>query len=181
MSGPVNWDKGDGGEAPSWGQGGPDTGQGGADTGQGYGGQSYPAQDYGNQSYGNQDYGNQSYGAQDYGNQSYGTQDYSAQLYGQAPAPYPSSGGYPQQIPPTNAGWAVVAVIFFWPLAFTAFTASSNVTRLWLMGDHAGAQAASEQAKRMGKIALIVLAVLVVLYIAFIAVLIGFAASSSTT
>ncbi|MEO6880209.1 MAG: CD225/dispanin family protein [Mycobacteriaceae bacterium] len=174
MSGPVSWDKGDGGDGSAW-------GQAGGDTGQGYGGQGYGGEGYGDQQYGDQQYGAQQSGTQSYGAHPYGAQDYNAQSYGQAPAAYPSSGSYPQQIPPTNAGWAVVATIFFWPLAFVAFTASSNVTRLWMMGDYAGAQAASEQAKRMGKIALIILAVLVVLYIVFIVLVIGVAASRSTS
>lgn len=153
MSGPV-WDKGDGGDSSSWGQGG---GQG------------------------SQPYGAQPYGAQDYGNQPYGNQPYGNQPYGQAPAAYPTSGGSPQQFPPTNAGWAVAATIFFWPLAFVAFTASSNVTRLWMMGDYAGAQAASEQAKRMGKIALVVFAVLVVAYVVFLVAIFSLAVNRTTS
>lgn len=105
---------------------------------------------------------------------------------------YPQ-GSYPQQgygqsgqgqIPPTNAGWAVAALLFFWPLAFTAFTASSDVVRLWTMGDHAGAQAASERARRMGRISLLIWAILIVavivLYLILFAVLIGAARSIDT-
>ncbi|UZJ24027.1 CD225/dispanin family protein [Rhodococcus antarcticus] len=107
--------------------------------------------------------------------------------YGQAPAPSygqapQGGGGYgPPPIPPTNAGWAVAATLFFWPLAFTAFTASSNVVRLWAMGDLAGAQAASAQAKRMGKIAMGILIGIVVLYVVVIVVLISLAASAANS
>jgi Interferon-induced transmembrane protein len=89
--------------------------------------------------------------------------------YGQYPSG-PSqqySGGYPaaQQPsyaagapvagpPPSNAGWAVACVLFFWPLAFTAFTHLHNVYPRWAMGDHQGAQEASDRVKSLGKIAL---------------------------
>jgi hypothetical protein len=65
-------------------------------------------------------------------------------------------------LPPTNAGWAAAAVIFFWPLAFAAFNHSSRVFPLWSMGDYAGALRASDQAKTLGKNALILWAVLMI-------------------
>ena len=107
-----------------------------------------------------------------------GTQRYDqgAQRYDQGPQGYG-----PPPIPPTNAGWAVAATLFFWPLAFTAWTASSNVVRLWAMGDLAGAQAASDQAKRMGKIALVIIAVLAALYVVAIIAFVALAASAAST
>ncbi|MFD6673162.1 CD225/dispanin family protein [Rhodococcus zopfii] len=68
-------------------------------------------------------------------------------------------------LPPQNTGWAVAALLFFWPLAFSAFSHSAKVYPLWAMGDSAGAQAASDSAKRLGRIALLVWAVLVVLIV----------------
>lgn len=91
----------------------------------------------------------------------------SAGGYGQVPAaqgaPYP---------PPTNAGWAVAAVLFFWPIAFSAFTHSSNVMRLWAIGDYAGAQYASTRARELGRIALFVWLGIMVLVVVFYVIVI---------
>lgn len=185
MSGPVDWSKGD--EADRTGQDSSAAGQDVQGSGgqepdrQGYGGEPYGAQSYGAQPSGAPAYGGQSYGAQSYGSQSYGSQGYGAQPYDGRGYPAPTPGGHTPQVPPTNAGWAVASMIFFWPLAFVAFTASSNVVRLSMMGDHAGAQAASDQAKRLGKISLIIVAVLLVLYIVGFIVLIAATASSVNT
>ncbi|MFG1785673.1 CD225/dispanin family protein [Rhodococcus oryzae] len=73
----------------------------------------------------------------------------------QAPVQYgpPVPGAVPAP-PPTNAGWAVAAVVFFWPLAFAAFNHSSSVYPRWALGDYQGAQYASDRAKQLGKISL---------------------------
>ncbi|MCF3940674.1 CD225/dispanin family protein [Gordonia tangerina] len=84
-------------------------------------------------------------------------------------------------MPATNVGWAVAAVIFFWPLAFAAFTHSSNVIRLWLSGDHIAAEDASRRAKTLGKVALAIWAVLTVAVIVFYAVMISTALSSASS
>ncbi len=76
--------------------------------------------------------------------------------------------GYRPAVPPTNAGWAVAASVLFFPVAFSAWTAALNVTRLWVMDDFYGAQAASDKAKRLGKIALGIGVTIFVLYFAFI-------------
>lgn len=114
----------------------------------------------------------QAYPQGSYPQQDAAQQGYPHQGYGR-----PGAG----QIPPTNAGWAAAALIFFWPLAFTAFTASGNVVRLWTMGDHGGAQAASDKAKRMGKIALFLVAALIALYIVIVIAVIATAAGSIDT
>ncbi|MGW0043089.1 CD225/dispanin family protein [Rhodococcus sp. NPDC003348] len=68
--------------------------------------------------------------------------------------PSPGSGpAYPPR-PPSNAGWAVAALIFFWPLAFSAFTHAVDVYPLWAGGDPAGARDASERVRRLGQISL---------------------------
>ena len=56
--------------------------------------------------------------------------------------PFPAAQPYAQAptLPSSNAGWAVVAVIFFWPLAIPAFNHALKVHPLWLMGDVQGAQ-----------------------------------------
>ena len=69
--------------------------------------------------------------------------------------------------PPSNVGWAVASLLFFWPLAFSAFTHSAKVFPLWMTGDPQGALAASERAKSLGKISLFLAVGLFVLLIVF--------------
>ena len=92
-----------------------------------------------------------------------------------APTPLPQS-----QPPKSNIGWAVAAVVFFWPLAFAAFNHATSVYPLWAAGDHAGAQHAAERAKRLGVISLAMCAVLCVLAVFAYIALIGWAISSAT-
>lgn len=96
--------------------------------------------------------------------------------------PYPVDAtppGYRPAVPPTNAGWAVAASVLFFPLAFSAWTAALDVTRLWVMDDFYGAQAASEKAKRLGKIALYIGIGVFVLYFVSLVVLIAVGASTA--
>nr|WP_231569561.1 CD225/dispanin family protein [Prescottella defluvii] len=74
----------------------------------------------------------------------------SAPQYQPAPAQY---GGVPP-LPPSNAGWAVAAILFFWPVAFSAFGHLHDIFPKWSMGDYQGALYASERVKTLGKIAL---------------------------
>lgn len=80
-------------------------------------------------------------------------------------------------LPAQNTGWAVAALLFFWPVSFSAFTHASRVYPLWAMGDYAGAQEASDKTKRLGKISLVLFLVLTVglttLYIAAMAAMIS--------
>ena len=79
--------------------------------------------------------------------------------------------------PPHNVGWAVAAVLFFWPLAFSAFTHAFNVYPLWAQGDFVGAKAASDRVRRLGVLSLWLcgglLLVLGILYAVFIIVMIS--------
>lgn len=68
------------------------------------------------------------------------------QQYGGAPAP---------QIP-NNLGIAIVGLLLFWPVGLFALINSTKVNGLVAQGDFHGATEASEQAKKMGKIAIIV-------------------------
>lgn len=90
----------------------------------------------------------------------------------------------PPPPPPTNVGWAVAAVVFFWPLAFSAFTHAMNVFPRWSLGDYAGAQDASDRAKKLGKIsmwiAIIGTILVVILYTFIIIVAINSGDSSSS-
>ncbi|MFZ0832070.1 MAG: CD225/dispanin family protein [Mycobacterium sp.] len=56
--------------------------------------------------------------------------------------------------PPANAGWAVASLLFFWPLAFSAFTHAFNVYPLWAVGDVASARHASDRVRRVGQLSL---------------------------
>jgi interferon-induced transmembrane protein len=79
--------------------------------------------------------------------------------------------------PPHNVGWAVAAVLFFWPLSFSAFTHAFNVYPLWAAGNFAGAQYASDRARRLGQLSLWIagglLLLFVIFYVIFLMVLIS--------
>jgi hypothetical protein len=73
----------------------------------------------------------------------------------QAPQPAPASTYSPQEPPPpVHAGWAVASLLFFWPLAFSAFTHAFNVYPLWERGDVVAARAASDRVRRLGQVSL---------------------------
>lgn len=79
----------------------------------------------------------------------------------------PQSGPYgppPLDGPPNNIGWAVAALICFWPLAFHAFGAATRVDRAWLSGRPELAVQESLRARKLGITALIVGASIFVLY-----------------
>jgi len=84
-------------------------------------------------------------------------------------------------LPESNTGWAAAALIFFWPLAFAAFNHSARVYPLWATGDYAGAQRASGQAKRLGKISLLVWVVFTALIVIFYGIAIALAISARST
>lgn len=66
-------------------------------------------------------------------------------------------------LPPTHAGWAVTALLFFWPLSFSAFTHALNVYPLWAQGDVVAAQAASDRTRKLGIISLWLFGILLLL------------------
>src|ERR1700752_1205188 len=74
------------------------------------------------------------------------------------PAPVPA-------LPSANAGWAVVALLFFWPLSFSAFTHAFNVYPLWASGNVAGAQYASDRVRRLGQLSLWIFCGLMLLFL----------------
>lgn len=120
-----------------------------------------------------------------------GYTDYSAQAgFGQgtygAQSMFPAQGGQyggqhgggsPRPGPPSNVGWAVASILFFWPLSFVAMTRALDVYPLWAAGHQAEAEAASASAKKLGMISIAVLAVLAVLYFVGILFMVGLAAS----
>lgn len=96
--------------------------------------------------------------------------------YPQQPAGYPAQPvGGPQAgpPPPSNAGWAVVTILFFWPLAFSAFSRLHEIYPRWAMGDFQGAQEASDRVKLFGKIALGIFICFFVLFVVLYGVLIA--------
>jgi hypothetical protein len=56
--------------------------------------------------------------------------------------------------PPDHLGWAIVAILFFWPLAIAAFIQRNKIQPAWMMGDVATAQKASNDTKKYGIISL---------------------------
>jgi Interferon-induced transmembrane protein len=79
--------------------------------------------------------------------------------------------------PPSNVGWAVAALLAFWPLSFSAFTHALNVFPLWSEGNAEAARYASERARRLGILAMCIagglLLLFIVLYAIFVIVLIS--------
>lgn len=123
--------------------------------------------DYGQGQYGQGQYGQQPYGQ--YG--PYGQQPYGGyQQPGYPPQGYGPYGGRPMGSPPPgHLGWAITAVIFFWPLAIAAFINYSRVESAWFRGDVDASMRASAAVKRYGVIALCIGLAIVVLYIGLFA------------
>ena len=71
--------------------------------------------------------------------------------------------------PPNHIGWAIAAIILFWPLAIPAFIYSTRVESAWYRGDVAGAQQASNNARTCGIWAVVVGVALIVLWLIFFA------------
>ncbi|MGW6694690.1 CD225/dispanin family protein [Rhodococcus sp. NPDC054953] len=80
------------------------------------------------------------------------------------PPATPGAAAYPPR-PPSNVGWAVAALVFFWPLAFSAFTHAAEVYPRWASGDPKAAQDASERARRLGQISLWLFGGLLLLFV----------------
>lgn len=144
----------------------------------GYGQSPYGQDSYGQSSYGQSSPGQDSYGQSAQGQDSYGQGGYGAQApsYSGFGGSAANSSGY--TAPPSNVGWAVAAIVFFWPLSFVAMTRALDVYPLWAAGRHAEAEAASATAKKFGTISLIVFAAMIVLYFVFVFAMVGLAASS---
>jgi hypothetical protein len=60
----------------------------------------------------------------------------------------PQFGTWAGQKPDNNLLWAVLSLLFFWPLGVTAIYYATRVNGRWTAGDHAGAQYAAERAKK---------------------------------
>jgi hypothetical protein len=79
------------------------------------------------------------------------------------PPPYPYY--QPQGPPPPNhIGWAIAAILVFWPVGIAAIIKSTQVDRYWMTGQHAMAEQASRSAKTLGIVSLIVAGALLLLW-----------------
>jgi len=76
--------------------------------------------------------------------------------------------------PDNNLVWAIIAIIFCWPLGIVSIIKSTKVKTLWLQGDHAGAQKAASDAKKWAIWGIAISAICWILYI-LLFVVIGFA------
>jgi hypothetical protein len=69
-------------------------------------------------------------------------------------------GGSPAPQVPNNLTTAIVGLLLFWPVGLFALINATKVNGLVAQGDFAGATEASNQAKKLGKLAIIIGAVL---------------------
>jgi hypothetical protein len=74
--------------------------------------------------------------------------------------------------PNKNIGWAIAALLLFWPLAIPSFIAALKVSDLWFTGRYDEAVRASADAKKWGVAGVVVggiwIAVVVAVYVALI-------------
>ncbi|MGC0362913.1 MFS family permease [Rhodococcus sp. 27YEA15] len=116
---------------------------------------------------------------------SYQTEQYPSQTQYGGGQQYPAAPSYaaPQyataQPPKSNAGWAVASILFFWPVAFAAFNHLHDIYPKWAMGDHHGAQYASERVKKLGQIAVAVFVVGMVVFVIGYAILVALLISTA--
>jgi hypothetical protein len=87
---------------------------------------------------------------------------------GYPPYGYQGYGQAGSEPPPGHLGWAITALVLFWPLAIAAFINYARVERDFYRGDIAGAQRASRQVRKLGIVALILAPCLLILYVAVV-------------
>jgi hypothetical protein len=95
-----------------------------------------------------------------FGQTPFGQPQYGEPQYGQ-PAARPA--GAP---PPNYLAWAIVSLLFCWPLAIVSIVFSSQVNSKFAAGDVAGAQDASAKAKQFALWSTIIGAIAIVITIA---------------
>ena len=132
---------------------------------------------YGDQQYGQPQYGDQQYGQPQYGQQQYGQPQYGQPAYGQPQYGQPAYGA-PE--PDNYLIWAILSTVFCClPLGVVSIIKSTSVTKLWAMGDHAGAQKAAEDAKKFAIWSAVASVVVWVVLIIFYIIIFAVAASST--
>ncbi|WOC12859.1 CD225/dispanin family protein [Gordonia sp. MP11Mi] len=133
---------------------------------------------YGSQpQYGQPQYGQPQYGQPQYGQPQYGQPQYGQPQYGQNPYP----GGAPGMEPDNNLVWAILStVLCCLPLGIVSIVKSTSVSKLWAMGDYAGAQQAADDAKKFAMWSAIAAVAWWVIFVIIYVVIIAAAVSSST-
>lgn len=110
----------------------------------------------------------------------YGAPQYGAPQYGAAPQ-FGYQGGAPGMEPDNNLVWAILCtVLCCLPLGIVAIVKSTSVSKLWAMGDFAGAQRAADEAKKWAMWGAIIGVVVVVLYLILVIGLGVFSASTTS-
>ncbi|NLG45180.1 CD225/dispanin family protein [Gordonia sp. (in: high G+C Gram-positive bacteria)] len=118
--------------------------------------------------------GGQPFGGQPGGGPEFGAPQYGAPQYGY-------QGGAPGMEPDNNLVWSILCtVLCCLPLGIVAIVKSTSVSKLWAMGDYAGAQKAADDAKKFAMWGAIISVVLIVLYL-ILAVALGVFSASTTT
>jgi hypothetical protein len=80
----------------------------------------------------------------------------------------------------SQTGWAITAIVLFWPLGIAAYLASIKVVPALMMGDYASAERESLRVKRFGIWAIVVVAAFVALWVIGFIALVVFATQSCT-
>lgn len=99
-----------------------------------------------------------------------------------APPPPGGYGGGPGQPPPNNLVWAILSTLCCClPLGVVSIVFAAQVNSKWQAGDFAGAQEASDKAKKFAIISAVVGVIGTIIYIAIAAATGGLSGSFSTT
>jgi hypothetical protein len=93
-------------------------------------------------------------------------------------APYQQAPGGQVPYINNNMGWAIAAILMFWPIGIPAIMASNRVNEQVMRGDYAGAQMSSANARKYGRIAMWITITWVSLWI-LIMIIIAIAAAAS--
>ncbi|MGO3326916.1 CD225/dispanin family protein [Gordonia sp. (in: high G+C Gram-positive bacteria)] len=135
-----------------------------------------PGQQYGQPQFGQPQFGQPQYGQPQYGQPQYGQPQYGQPQYGQPYWQQP-----PGMEPDNNLVWAILStVLCCLPLGVVSIVKSTSVSRLWAMGDYAGAQQAADDAKKFAMWSAIAAVASWVVVVIIYVVIIAAAVSSST-
>lgn len=114
-----------------------------------------------------------------YGQPGYGQPAYGQPGYGQQPAYGYGAPAGPE--PDNNLVWAILAtVLCCLPLGIVSIVKSTSVSKLWAVGDYAGAQAAADEAKKWAIWSAVAAVASWVVLVIFYVIIIAIAASAST-
>jgi hypothetical protein len=93
-------------------------------------------------------------------------QSYQSYPQGYAAYPPPYQQYYQPQgpPPPSHLGWAIAAILLFWPVGIAAIIKSTQVDRYWMTGQYGLAEQASRSARTLGIVSLAVAGALFLLW-----------------